>query len=88
MIKTPAQYLKIKRNYIRTILIQARGGKCQICGYCKSYQALEFHHRDPKTKKIKLSGINLTTYPWSFLIVELAKCDLLCANCHAEKKQT
>jgi len=84
MYKKPSLYLKVKRNYIRKKLIEMKGGKCQYCNYCKSIQALEFHHRNPKTKLFKLSGINLTSKPWKEILNELEKCDLLCANCHAE----
>jgi hypothetical protein len=63
-----------------------KGGKCQVCGYCKCLQALEFHHRDSLTKKFKLSGINLTKYTWAEILIEVEKCDLLCSNCHAERE--
>jgi len=86
MNKKPHEYLKTKRNYRRRALIDLKGSKCKECGYNKSYWALDFHHKDPKTKKFKLSGINLTKYSWPEILEELHKCDLLCKNCHAEKE--
>ncbi len=60
------------------------GNKCKSCGYNKCSAALEFHHRDPKTKKFQLS----TAYrrPWEDVLDEVAKCDLLCSNCHGEEE--
>lgn len=84
MFESSAYYLKIKRNNIRKKLIEIKGGKCILCGYCKCFQAFELHHRDPKAKRFKLSGINLTKYTWTEILDELKKTDLLCANCHAE----
>lgn len=63
------------------------GGECKICGYKKCLAALHFHHREPKHKKFEI-----TAYIWGAiknislkeLNAELEKCDLLCANCHAE----
>jgi len=63
--------------------VNYKGGKCQICGYCKNYGTLEFHHRDPKTKDFDWTKMRLRS--WKRIIEELDKCDLLCSNCHGEK---
>jgi hypothetical protein len=59
-----------------------KGGKCERCGYMKFQGALEFHHRNPREKDP--SWIKLRTKPFHLVKKELDKCDLLCANCHAE----
>jgi len=59
------------------------GGKCAICGYHKSLAALTFHHRDSEQKEIDL-GVALSNRSWAFILKELAKCQLLCFNCHME----
>jgi predicted transcriptional regulator len=60
-----------------------RGSKCEQCGYNKCQSALHFHHIDPSQKKFniatKAATLNLET-----LVTEIAKCRLLCANCHIE----
>jgi hypothetical protein len=58
------------------------GGKCKLCGYNKSTKALQFHHRDPNQKSFELSKAMYSR--WEIIQPELDKCDLLCANCHAE----
>lgn len=58
------------------------GGKCKLCGYNKSVNALQFHHRDRSTKKFPISGNHARA--WDKIVKELDKCDLLCANCHSE----
>lgn len=62
--------------------IDYKGGCCQVCGYKKSYKALQFHHRDPATKLYDWGKLRLR--PIADIKSELDKCDLLCANCHAE----
>ncbi len=65
-------------------LIELKGGKCERCGYNKCIQALEFHHRNPKDKEFVLAQTQIRARPWAVVLEESNKCDLLCANCHAE----
>ena len=62
--------------------IELKGGKCKRCGYCTCPDALQFHHRDPLQKDVN-PGV-LRNWNRDKALVELDKCDLLCANCHAE----
>lgn len=70
------------RRAAKIRLVELRGGKCEICGYCKCLRALQFHHKNPEEKKFALSQAN--TKRFSLMLVEAEKCILLCANCHAE----
>lgn len=54
------------------------------CGYGRSIAALEFHHRDPRTKEF---GIGALISSKQRLNIELAKCDLVCANCHRARHE-
>jgi hypothetical protein len=67
-------------NKIRAI--EYMGGSCQLCGYARCGQALEFHHVDPERKTANFT--NLKQWAWDRLRVELDKCVMLCANCHRE----
>jgi len=61
--------------------INYKGGKCNRCGYDDHYAALQFHHMDPTTKDVMWNKLRLRS--WDKIVVELDKCDLLCANCHS-----
>lgn len=52
---------------------------CRECGYNKHGAALEFHHLDPK---LKLRHIKTHNWKTDTGKAEIAKCILLCANCH------
>ena len=65
-------------------LVILAGGACVNCGYNKNLSALHFHHKDPSTKNLHLNGAALSTYADYRLLMELDKCELLCANCHGE----
>lgn len=67
------------RNFLR---VYKSRSCCQSCGYSKCPDALVFHHRDPAAKLFSVA-----VYGNRSLVAvqaEIAKCDLLCSNCHAE----
>jgi len=63
--------------------VSYKGGCCELCGYNKSIQALQFHHRDPNEKDFGIAAGGHTRV-WDKVKLELDKCVLLCANCHTE----
>lgn len=60
------------------------GGKCNRCGYSKCLAALQFHHTDPTQKDGMVSRI-MKTNGAAAAKIEAQKCELICANCHAEE---
>jgi transposase len=71
------------RRRTKAKLVKEAGGQCVICGYNRHQSALHFHHLDPKQKKFHLAESGVTRSIES-LRREVAKCALLCSNCHAE----
>lgn len=65
------------RGRLRTIKVEMG---CLRCGFDECPEALEFHHRDGEVKLFNL-GARLDA-SWSKIEAEIAKCDVLCANCH------
>ncbi len=53
---------------------------CSLCGETRQ-PCLQFHHRDPSQKDANLSEA-LASWSIERLQEELAKCSVLCANCH------
>lgn len=70
-----------KRRRLKEKLVEYKGGKCEICGYNKCIDALEFHHKDPNEKDFSISGKSVSL---ERLKKEVDKCILVCANCHRE----
>lgn len=62
-------------------LVEAFGGACVRCGYYACMAALDFHHRDPTTKKFNVGSRSIA---FERQLEEAKKCDLVCANCHRE----
>jgi hypothetical protein len=61
----------------------ARG--CDDCGYSRIPEALEFDHRPGTIKRGSISNMINSSWPWLGILYEIAKCDLVCANCHRER---
>jgi predicted HNH restriction endonuclease len=82
-----AEYLKkavaLRRKKIRQMLVEYKGGECELCGYNGCIDVLDLHHKDPSTKEFGISSSGLTR-SWEKNKAEADKCVLLCANCHRE----
>jgi hypothetical protein len=84
----------VRRNEasLREIVLrekELRGGCCQ-CGFDRHPAALDFHHRESENKLFTITWALQNGIGKARLTAEMAKCDLLCANCHrilhAEKR--
>jgi hypothetical protein len=67
-----------RRTYLRELLAQP----CAHCGEKYPIGAMNFHHRDPAQKRMKV-GEAARNWNDETFYSEVAKCDVVCANCHA-----
>lgn len=72
-----------RRRKVKEKAIAYMGGRCQICSYDRYQGALDFHHIDPSTKSFGIGSYGHSR-SWERVKEELAKCILVCANCHRE----
>lgn len=57
--------------------------KCKTCG--ESHPAcLHFHHKDSSSKSGNISDMVRRMLSKKTILDEIAKCEVLCANCHAK----
>lgn len=54
---------------------------CMDCGGTFPPIVMDFDHRDGMTKMGNISNL-IKRWSWERLLAEVAKCDLICANCH------
>ena len=74
-----AEYAKSVREYIK----QEKSKPCSDCGVEYPYYVMDFDHRDPSQKTGQISTHKSRGMKW--VKKEIAKCDLVCANCHRER---
>ena len=69
----------------KLMLVNESGGCCARCGYRDNLAALSWHHTDPVSKRFELDLRSLSNRSMGIIRDEVARCVLLCANCHAEE---
>jgi hypothetical protein len=70
------------------LIRQLKAGSCTVCGISRAPECMDFDHRDPAIKSTGIARLqNYVDTPKNRerLLDEVAKCDLLCANCHRIK---
>lgn len=75
-----SQYHRNRRLKVVAWLLSLRD-KCARCGEADPI-VLDFHHRDPALKSFALTGSLCYSRSRGAILNEIAKCDVLCANCH------
>lgn len=72
----------IRRRRNTEIIREAKSVPCMRCGETYPFYVMDFHHRDPETKALPIGSSRMAGE--QTLRNEIAKCDVLCANCHRE----
>lgn len=74
-----------RRSIVRRTILEAKAGKsCVRCGEAHP-ACLDFHHVDPSTKTVNFDKMRRDMFPREKVLEELAKCIILCANCHRKE---
>ena len=75
--------VKARQHATRDFLRELRNVPCLDCGGTFLPHQMDFDHRDPSTKSFQVTDSRLKSR--ERLLAELAKCDIVCANCHAAR---
>lgn len=78
--KYAANIGRAKRATRRAIAALKLSVGCMDCGYREHPQALEFDHRPGEEKLFEIAPNSNAR--WIHVLAEIAKCDVVCANCH------
>jgi hypothetical protein len=78
------QALHRHRNFVR-MLAYLRDHPCADCAEPDPV-VLDFDHRPGVEKRFEIArAVNASTRAWSAILQEIAKCDVVCANCHRRR---
>jgi hypothetical protein len=67
----------------RELIRQHKSKPCDDCGVQYPYYVMDFDHREGEHKEFILSNNQRT--PPKAILLEIKKCDVVCANCHRER---
>lgn len=86
-LKTDPQFAQMKRGCSRrwqqknrALLWELKKAPCTDCRESFAPECMDFDHRDPTMKLRDVS--RMVGRPSEEILAEIAKCDLICANCH------
>ena len=71
----------VSRNATKSYIWEIKKNSTCKCGVSHP-AAIDFHHRDPKEKDIDVSQMVSDKWSKTRIDIELAKCDIMCSNCH------
>lgn len=73
-----------RRERLRSVIEEAKNRPCFDCGERHPYYVMDFDHRDPAEKRHNVGAVHHFGSVKA-LRAEIAKCDVVCANCHRER---
>lgn len=76
-IRTKRNRKKLKERYLEW----KRSQWCWVCTETAS-ECLDLHHLDPTQKDFEVSKLASSCGSWKKIEQEIAKCAVLCSNCH------
>ena len=71
----------------RKLIQEAKDVPCMDCGVCYPFWIMQFDHRDPSKKDFTI-GSEGRQFSEQKVKDEMAKCDVVCANCHKDREYT
>lgn len=77
------EWTRKRRQETRQKIVEIKAASgCMRCGM-KHPACLQFHHRNPEEKVFGINRFITKIRSFEKILAEIAKCDILCANCHA-----
>lgn len=86
---TPPKRKRVRHRALEARRFVSQYKKDKGCLFCKDSNPdhLDFHHIDPSTKKYNISQMVGWGMRIEVILDEIAKCQVLCSNCHRSVEQ-
>lgn len=79
--KVKAESVAYKRQTAALATAIKRESGCRLCGE-REVVCLDFHHRDADEKDFTIGTASARGYARAKILEEIAKCVVICSNCH------
>lgn len=77
--------ISVRQDELRTWLFELKSKPCMDCGNQFKPWQMDFDHRDHLTKSTEISKMVSKCMSKDRIALEIAKCDLVCSNCHRDR---
>jgi len=74
--------LRWRRQRVAQLVAMLKAAPCMDCHQIFPSCVMDFDHRPGEVKSFELKTSKMVTYKLATVMTEIAKCDLVCANCH------
>lgn len=71
-----------RKRKIKFFIDTLKNKPCQDCGLSYPSYVMDFDHRDSKDKLRNIAYLPVLGWSENKILKEIAKCDLVCSNCH------
>lgn len=73
-----------RKTALRAEINELKGQPCTDCGIAYPPYVMDYDHRDGSIKEGIIARM-IDNYQRTKVFIEIAKCDLVCSNCHRER---
>ena len=71
---------------LRNLVLKCKSVPCADCGCAYPYYVMDFDHLPGQDKSFGIcAGVSIHKYTLEKLKTEIAKCEVVCSNCHRER---
>lgn len=81
-------YKRFRKDKLKDWFKEIKSGPCLDCGNKFPFCCMDFDHRDGTSKSKNVAALVGEGYSKDTILKEIAKCDLVCANCHRIRTQS
>lgn len=74
-----------RRKLIRNMIAAIKKQPCADCGASYPPYVMDLDHLDPASKEITPARLAGSGWPMKRIEAEIAKCEVVCSNCHRER---
>lgn len=72
-----------RHRALRKVAVDAlKSAPCMDCGIAYPPYVMDFDHRPGEVKMFHVGKMRVNGTRWEKVLAEIAKCDLVCSNCH------
>jgi hypothetical protein len=71
-----------RRGRVARLVAMLKAAPCMDCHQSYAPCVMDFDHRPGEDKSFELKTPNMVHFKMETIMTEIAKCDLVCANCH------
>ena len=84
-VRIRARNFRVREEHRNRLASLKHNKQCMDCEKPHPYWRMHYDHRDPAIKRDDVGRLVNNVVSFDIVLEEIEKCDLVCANCHADR---